>query len=135
MLQGSGAPWLTVWDSHLRKAKEEVEHGFLGHHHEANPPVFFQYLLDGSDMRQPLLAVTVPEPSVVHPVRRVLDAAQFFQKNLQVILRDHEIRDMMIYGGIVLAGIFGNGQLSGAVVVGKALRNQKRSRRPPPRWS
>ena len=57
---------------------------------------------------------------------RVLAALQFFQKQMQVSLYDYKLLDAVFNCIVVFADVIIYDKLSGTVVVGKALRNQKR---------
>ena len=57
---------------------------------------------------------------------RVLDVLQFFQKQLQIGPCDYKLPDAMFNRIVVFTDVIIYDKLSGAVVVGKALRNQKR---------
>lgn len=81
---------------------------------------------DRLDVRQPSLASIITDPALVKPMFRVLSALQLLQKDFQISRCDNGLFDVMVNWIICFSDILRNSQFSGAVVVGKALRNQDR---------
>ena len=73
-------------------------------------------------MVQPFSAGFLPEPGLIQPMLRSLDALQFFQKQLQVGLCDYKLPDTVFNRIVVFTDVIIYDKFSGAVVVGKALR-------------
>ena len=76
-------------------------------------------------MFQPCLPSFLLEPRLIHFMFWVLDFPQFTQKKPQIVFRDGNLFDMVVYRVAVLTNVLGNRQLPGAVVVSQTLGDQE----------